>query len=137
MRISDWSSDVCSSDLALMVVVFHTGLMLQARLPEVGDAWVLRFGAAGVDVFFPISGFVMLISTRTLLGRPGAWRAFVRRRAIRIVPLYWLATTATVLAVLAVPAMARSEERRVGKECVSTCRSRWSPYTSKKKNKTK
>src|SRR3546814_11795606 len=29
----------------------------------------------------------------------------------------------------------RSEERRVGKECVSTCRSRWSPYHSKKKNK--
>src|SRR3546814_15940123 len=27
----------------------------------------------------------------------------------------------------------RSEERRVGKECVSTCRSRWSPYTYKKK----
>src|SRR3546814_14462878 len=33
--------------------------------------------------------------------------------------------------------MARSEERRVGKECVSTCRSRWSPYHSKKKNKKK
>src|SRR3546814_17785319 len=30
---------------------------------------------------------------------------------------------------------ARSEERRVGKECVSTCRSRWSPYHSKKKIK--
>src|SRR3546814_14525174 len=29
--------------------------------------------------------------------------------------------------------LARSEERRVGKECVSTCRSRWSPYHSKKK----
>src|SRR3546814_11862854 len=29
----------------------------------------------------------------------------------------------------------RSEERRVGKECVSTCRSRWSPYLSKKKEK--
>src|SRR3546814_19975884 len=29
---------------------------------------------------------------------------------------------------------ARSEERSVGKECVSTCRSRWSPYHSKKKN---
>src|SRR3546814_13596224 len=28
----------------------------------------------------------------------------------------------------------RSEERRVGKECVSTCRSRWSPYNSKKKD---
>src|SRR3546814_13367027 len=30
---------------------------------------------------------------------------------------------------------ARSEERRVGKECVITCRSRWSPYHSKKKSK--
>src|SRR3546814_17776700 len=29
----------------------------------------------------------------------------------------------------------RSEERRVGKECVSTCRSRWSPYHSKKNNR--
>src|SRR3546814_12950455 len=32
---------------------------------------------------------------------------------------------------------ARSEERRVGKECVSTCRSRWSPYHKKKKKKKK
>src|SRR3546814_13175077 len=32
-------------------------------------------------------------------------------------------------------AVRRSEERRVGKECVSTCRSRWSPYPLKKKNK--
>src|SRR3546814_13069437 len=32
------------------------------------------------------------------------------------------------------PPDTRSEERRVGKECVSTCRSRWSPYHSKKKN---
>src|SRR3546814_16157115 len=33
------------------------------------------------------------------------------------------------------PEMVRSEERRVGKECVSTCRSRWSPYHSKKNTK--
>src|SRR3546814_17464903 len=32
------------------------------------------------------------------------------------------------------PDQCRSEERRVGKECVSTCRSRWSPYHYKKKN---
>src|SRR3546814_19657478 len=31
----------------------------------------------------------------------------------------------------------RSEERRVGKECVSTCRSRWSPYHEKKNNNNK
>src|SRR3546814_15295143 len=34
---------------------------------------------------------------------------------------------------LAKPLHRRSEERRVGKECVSTCRSRWSPYHSKQK----
>src|SRR3546814_17472023 len=33
------------------------------------------------------------------------------------------------------PYYKRSEERRVGKECVSTCRSRWSPYHEKKKRK--
>src|SRR3546814_19968595 len=36
-----------------------------------------------------------------------------------------------------IPVRWRSEERRVGQECVSTCRSRWSPYRSKKKKKNK
>src|SRR3546814_13216651 len=38
------------------------------------------------------------------------------------------------IACPSIPDSMRSEERRVGKECVSTCRSRWSPYTEKKKN---
>src|SRR3546814_18869148 len=42
---------------------------------------------------------------------------------------YWRGDYLFAMQVLA----ARSEERRVGKECVSTCRSRWSPYNSKKK----
>ena len=95
---------------ALLVVVFHAGLMVQDRIPGLGDEWVLRFGAAGVDIFFPISGFVMVISTRALLGRRDGWRSFARRRIIRIVPLYWLATTAKILAVLAVPALALRTE---------------------------
>src|SRR3546814_12997388 len=40
---------------------------------------------------------------------------------------------AAEISLLIGAASARSEERRVGKECVSTCRSRWSPYDSKKK----
>src|SRR3546814_13903775 len=38
-----------------------------------------------------------------------------------------------ILAARCAEAVGRSEERRVGKECVSTCRSRWAPYHSKKK----
>src|SRR3546814_16111231 len=53
-------------------------------------------------------------------------------------PWGWVAVS-TILNVLFIfhPGITglRSEERRVGKECVSTCRSRWSPYHSKKKHK--
>src|SRR3546814_1112360 len=70
MRISDWSSDVCSSDLDW--------------------GWSRR---------------AMARTSRH------SWKAGL---------------TALAVASLALPP--RSEERRVGKECVSTCRSRWSPY---------
>src|SRR3546814_18328693 len=54
-------------------------------------------------------------------------------------PARWMLPIAfgTMAAVLLVQAVRdiRSEERRVGKECVSTCRSRWSPYHSKKQKK--
>lgn len=57
---------------ALAVVAYHMG--------------VLPFGQAGVDVFFVISGFIM----SQVAPREG--RAFLRKRLIRIVPLYWLTT---------------------------------------------
>src|SRR3546814_3464382 len=90
MRISDWSSDVCSSDL------FSEGgqqLILSVQLPLSVVIEALGAGARNfVALFF---GCVVF--------------ALVFLRAVREGP-------------------ARSEERRVGKECVSTCRSRWSPY---------
>src|SRR3546814_16201864 len=82
MRISDWSSDVCSSDLSLR----------RAQQPDTFVRQVHR--AEGEPRALPV-------------GRRGRVRA---------------------------RAAGSSEERRVGKECVSTCRSRWSPYHSKKKN---
>src|SRR3546814_4488984 len=72
MRISDWSSDVCSSDLTLQALI-HSGPILGIG----SDMSAIHPGSANIP---------------TGLSK------------------------------------ARSEERRVGKECVSTCRSRWSPY---------
>src|SRR3546814_4835518 len=97
MRISDWSSDVCSSDLV----------------------------AAGEQV--------MALVERNLRPRDICTRAAFENAA-RVVA----ATGGSTNAALHLPAMAsevgiefdlfdRSEERRVGKECGSTCRSRWSP----------
>src|SRR3546814_14085796 len=100
MRISDWSSDVCSSDLpeltALVRVPRHAHL---AHLREELDALARVQAEAAAEA----AGYERL-------GGQGAGRAAARD-----------------------PGERRSEERRVGKECVSTCRSRWSSLHRKKK----
>lgn len=47
------------------------------------------FGIVGVDLFFVISGFIMVVSTH---GRPVSAGEFIRRRLIRVAPMYWLLT---------------------------------------------
>src|SRR5579871_6907304 len=94
---------------AMLVVLFHAGLLADERFGAPGHHLfgpLFRAGAGGVDIFFPISGFVMVVSTVGLLAQPGASRIFLTRRIIRIVPLYWIATTAKLVIVLAVPALA-------------------------------
>src|SRR3546814_15053351 len=96
MRISDWSSDVCSSDLHVHV---HNCVM--------GD--FERDYAFGTDI--RPTAFVPVSERATFEGyvRPGG----------QVGTRNYIGIMTTVN---------RSEERRVGKECVSTCRSRWSPY---------
>ncbi len=55
--------------------------------------------AAGVDLFFVISGFVMVVASRKLFGQAGAPGRFLGRRVARIVPIYWL-MTAVFLVIL-------------------------------------
>src|SRR3546814_11840287 len=97
MRISDWSSDVCSSDLRRFQ---------QSDLAELGFLWL--FVVADQHLLFANSlgqrhDFVL---ETTVFDR--LLRASGRGNGERT--------------------LGRSEARRVGKECVSTCRSRWSPY---------
>lgn len=90
---------------ALLVVLYHAfelwGLRVDAAAP--GVKWTN--GAAGVDIFFAISGFVMVVSSRRLVEKPGAWLVFLWHRVIRIVPLYWLLTTLKILTVVLLPGM--------------------------------
>src|SRR3546814_10944722 len=99
MRISDWSSDVCSSDLALLLV--HVELEPAALLHRVAQ---LAEGVGQLDA----AGEQLEPFRQPRIAR---LRAGQRRLGTRIVV-----------------EDGRSEERRVGKECVSTCRSRGSPY---------
>src|SRR3546814_11343438 len=86
MRISDWSSDVCSSDLA--------------SNPPAQALHCRRIGG-GREAAALVRHSSEAYRQRRRQGEEGR---------------------------------ARSEERRVGKACVSTCRSRWSPYHEKKKH---
>jgi peptidoglycan/LPS O-acetylase OafA/YrhL len=90
---------------ALFVVGFHATLLLHDNFTP--TSWIWDNGNAGVDLFFVISGFIMVVSSRRLVGQADGWRRFISARLVRIVPMYWLATTAKLLSIAAVPEMAR------------------------------
>src|SRR3546814_8945960 len=83
MRISDWSSDVCSSDLKVKTFRVYRWSQDDSQNPHI-DTYEVDMNECGPMVLDA------LIKIKNEIDR--------------------------------------SEERRVGKECVSTCRSRWSPY---------
>ncbi len=85
---------------AMAVVVAHTGGEFEEHLSLPGLMPSFIHGGAGVDLFFVISGFVMVYSSERLFGQHGAPRSFMMRRLIRIVPPYWLLTTVMLLFVM-------------------------------------
>src|SRR3546814_14341114 len=96
MRISDWSSDVCSSDLV-------------PRLESYRGFWFVNFDRDAMPLIEYLAGateYIDLVVDQSPSGQ---------MELIQGTQEYDIAAN-------------RSEERRVGKECVSTCRSRWSPY---------
>src|SRR3546814_11384380 len=113
MRISDWSSDVCSSDL------------VEARhQPQIDgrkrDACPGRGGNPGEEP----RRFVRLVVHVEICVEAGESERAAHRMGQREYP----SQPFKMLERPEIDDDRRSEERRVGKECVSTCRSRWSPY---------
>src|SRR3546814_20476687 len=78
------------------------------------------------DTVIPAGKFEQ--AERYLKGRSGALTAFIEYEGGHELPLPIKSSIRTWLIECEGGARSRSEERRVGKECVSTCRSRWSPY---------
>src|SRR3546814_18796387 len=108
MRISDWSSDVCSSDLLSYTGrnIIPDDVRATFADPAVPDADPSRYYLRIAPVFQTASAKYTWLNGVLAVG-VGERTDFGVRHVIHEV---------------------RSEERRVGNECVSTCRSRWSPF---------
>src|SRR3546814_5402844 len=142
MRISDWSSDVCASDLQRPAMEDRPASQEAARRSEglagsaagggaIGDHFAAEgrrarghflaaCGAAGI----PVRSFPM---------PDGAARGKGRLRSVDMARI-GSPEADRVLAICPGAKLGRSEERRAGHEGVSTCRSQWTPNSSKKKN---
>jgi exopolysaccharide production protein ExoZ len=81
---------------ALMVVWHHAA----GQIPGMSALVPWEFGTSGVDLFFVISGFIMVVTTSDTAVRPVD---FWRRRIVRVVPLYWLLTLLMVAIALLAP----------------------------------
>ena len=81
---------------ALAVALDHLTFELARQFKWQAAPFPFSAGSAGVDVFFVISGFVIVYVSEPLFGKPWAPACFLGRRLARIVPLYW-STTAVVL----------------------------------------
>ncbi len=93
--------------LACLLVVAYHALEAWGRIIAPGrssiEAW--PNGSAGVDLFFVISGFVILVSSARLRAQQAGGLAFMARRLERIVPLYWLLTLFKLSITLASPGL--------------------------------
>jgi peptidoglycan/LPS O-acetylase OafA/YrhL len=81
-----------------MVLLMHSTFYASERLDRSFRIW--GKGASGVDLFFVLSGFVMIYSSQGLFKDRSGWKIFAERRIVRIVPIYWIATSVKVLALL-------------------------------------
>src|SRR3546814_3572198 len=108
MRISDWSSDVCSSDL----------VGGRPSYPQLGA----QPNLIGY-VMAPRTKLSQLPSCDQVIYNPTTRKFEAPDAVVRAIT-----REAGVDETRTVNSRERSEERRVGKECVSPCRSRWSPY---------
>lgn len=95
---------------AMLVAVMHITQAISIHITGRGEGVYWGTGAVGVDIFFVISGFVMMISTANV-PRSGPHRLdnawiFIKRRILRIVPLYWFYTLLKAALIVAVPALA-------------------------------
>ena len=96
-----------------MVLVAHATIYTDERLGKGVPIW--RVGGAGVDIFFVISGFVIVLASRGR-GKDAwvGWQSFLARRGLRIFPMYWLATLVNLAIFFILPGAVLHSKLEIG-----------------------
>lgn len=91
---------------ALLVVLIHIihDVNIKTNSSIIGNFYnIENFGNIGVDLFFVISGFIMIYIHYNDFERPSSSFVFIKKRVIRIVPLYWIFTTLSAILLIVLP----------------------------------
>lgn len=88
---------------AMLVAIVHVGVAVEEMARSKGLAFTMRYPfdwGLGVDLFFVISGFIMYFTMHDRFQEKAVWRVFLKRRLIRVIPLYWICTTLMLVSIL-------------------------------------
>lgn len=114
------SIQVLRAIAAIGVVFTHAITRIGTAFPDAnqhsvlaGSDGQLTAGDAGVDLFFAISGFIMLYVHRDDFGKARAPLNFMIKRIIRIVPIYWSLTTAALIVLMVAPQLFTTHYRGI------------------------
>lgn len=93
--------EICRGLAAMLVVLYHASRHIDKALGMHFIRQIFQFGHSGVDLFFVISGFIIFYIHGQDIGKKDKLFSYVKKRFIRIMPLYWIAMLITfIIAVL-------------------------------------
>lgn len=89
---------------SVLVVLLHVTVNYKENTGYTYLWNIFNFGGSGVDIFFVLSGFIITYTNRQYLAKPSATGTFLKRRFVRIFPIYWIIAGFFLLMQLALPA---------------------------------
>jgi peptidoglycan/LPS O-acetylase OafA/YrhL len=98
---------------ALLVLLFHVTQLSETKLYQPFCFNLFRFGGAGVDFFFVLSGFIIFFVHRSDIGHRDRFQSFAIKRLIRVYPLYWIVTLVLLPAYFLVPSFGYGYENQL------------------------
>ena len=82
---------------SLLVVCYHATMSCAMFTGEKFAFNYFSFGFTGVDIFFVLSGFIITYTSLKYITQPGKWPVYIKRRFVRIFPVYWIIITIFLL----------------------------------------